>query len=114
ESHNSYAIKNPSVFFRTNVMGTQGLLEAARRMQVPRFHHVSTDEVFGELPVGSDEKFTEDSPYRPRGPYAASKAAADLAVRSYHETYGLRATISNCANNYGPYQFPEKVISLFT
>jgi dTDP-glucose 4,6-dehydratase len=114
ESHNSYAIVNPGVFFRTNVMGTQGLLEAARRMETPRFHHVSTDEVFGDLALDTDDKFREDSPYRPRGPYAASKASADLVVRAYHETYGLRITISNCANNYGPYQFPEKVISLFT
>ncbi len=114
ESHNSYAIVNPGVFFRTNVMGTQGLLEAARHQETPRFHHVSTDEVFGDLPLDTDEKFTEESPYRPRGPYAASKASADLVVRSYHETFGTRITISNCANNYGPYQFPEKVISLFT
>lgn len=114
ESHNSYAVVNPSVFFRTNVMGTQALLEAARHMELPRFHHVSTDEVYGDLPLDTDEKFTEDSPYRPRGPYSAAKASADHAVRAYHETYGLPVTITNCSNNYGPYQFPEKVIALFT
>ena len=102
ETHNSYAIFNPGVFFRTNVMGTQGLLEAARHLEIPRFHHVSTDEVFGDLPLDTDDTFTEESPYRPRGPYAASKAGADLVVRAYHETYGLRITISNCSNNYGP------------
>lgn len=114
ESHNSYAVVNPGVFFRTNVMGTQALLEAARHTEVARFHHVSTDEVYGDLPLGTDDKFTEESPYRPRGPYSAAKAGADHAVRAYHETYGLPVTITNCANNYGPYQFPEKIIPLFT
>ncbi len=114
ESHNSFAVVNPAVFFRTNVMGTQALLEAARHMGVERFHHVSTDEVYGDLALDSDERFTEESPYRPRGPYSASKAAADHVVRAYHETYELPVTITNCANNYGPYQFPEKIISLFT
>jgi dTDP-glucose 4,6-dehydratase len=113
ESHNSYAIVNPGVFFRTNVMGTQGLLEAARRTEVPRFHHISTCEVYGDLDLDSDEVFTEESPYRPKTPYNAAKAGADHAVRAYHETYGLRTTITNCANNYGPYQFPEKVLPLF-
>ena len=78
-----------------------------------RFHHVSTGEVYGDLALDSDEAFTEDHPYRPRTPYNASKASADHAVRAYHETYGLPITITNCSNNYGPYQFPEKVIPLF-
>lgn len=114
ESHNSYAVLNPKVFFRTNVMGTVALLQAAQRMGVGRFHHVSTDEVYGDLPLDTNDAFTEESPYRPRGPYSASKAAADHAVRAFHETYDLPVTITNCANNYGPYQYPEKVISLFT
>jgi dTDP-glucose 4,6-dehydratase len=113
ESHNSLAVLDPGRFFRTNVLGTQTLLEAARRVGVARFHHVSTCEVYGDLPLDSDEVFTEETPYRPRTPYNASKAAADHAVRAYHETYGLPVTISNCSNNYGPYQFPEKVIPLF-
>ena len=114
ESHNSLAVIDPGRFFRTNVMGTQTLLEAARVVGTPRFHHVSTCEVYGDLPLDSDERFTEDSPYRPRTPYNASKAGADHVVRAYHETYGLAVTITNCCNNYGPYQFPEKVIPLFT
>jgi dTDP-glucose 4,6-dehydratase len=113
ESHNSLAILEPSRFFRTNVLGTQTLLEAARRVGIARFHHVSTCEVYGDLALDSTEVFTEQSPYRPRTPYNASKAGADHAVRAYAETYGLPITISNCANNYGPYQFPEKVIPLF-
>jgi dTDP-glucose 4,6-dehydratase len=114
ESHNSLAVLDPGRFFRTNVLGTQTLLEAARGTGVGRFHHVSTCEVYGDLPLDSDEAFTEESPYRPRTPYNASKAGADHAVRAYFETYGLPVTITNCANNYGPYQFPEKVIPLFT
>src|SRR5579862_9567458 len=114
ESHNSLAVLDPGRFFRTNVLGTQVLLDAARRAGTPRFHHVSTCEVYGDLPLDSDERFTEDSPYRPRTPYNASKAGADHAVRAYHETYGMAVTITNCCNNYGPYQFPEKVIPLFT
>ena len=114
ESHNSLAVIDPGRFFHTNVLGTQALLEAARRAEVRRFHHVSTCEVYGDLPLDSGDSFTEDSPYRPRTPYNASKAGADHVVRAYHETYGLPATISNCCNNYGPYQFPEKVIPLFT
>ena len=113
ESHNSLAVVDPGRFFRTNVLGTQSLLEASRRAGLQRFHHVSTCEVYGDLPLDSDEVFTEDSPYRPRTPYNASKAGADHAVRAYHETYGLPITITNCANNYGPYQFPEKVIPVF-
>jgi dTDP-glucose 4,6-dehydratase len=113
ESHNSLAVVDPGRFFRTNVLGTQALLEASRRAGIERFHHVSTCEVYGDLPLDSDEVFTEEAPYRPRTPYNASKAAADHAVRAYHETYGLAVTITNCSNNYGPYQFPEKVIPLF-
>ncbi|TML45191.1 MAG: dTDP-glucose 4,6-dehydratase [Actinobacteria bacterium] len=113
ESHNSLAVVDPSRFFRTNVIGTQTLLEAARTVGVERFHHISTCEVYGDLPLDTDEVFTEESPYRPRTPYNASKASADHAVRAYSETYGLPVTITNCSNNYGPYQFPEKVIPLF-
>jgi dTDP-glucose 4,6-dehydratase len=114
ESHNSLAVVDPTRFFRTNVMGTQALLEAARRVGVARFHHISTCEVYGDLPLDSPDAFTEDTPYAPRTPYNASKAAADHAVRAYRETYGLPVTITNCCNNYGPRQFPEKVIPLFT
>lgn len=114
ESHNSLAVLDPGAFFRTNVLGTQALLEAARTVGVERFHHVSTCEVYGDLPLDSDESFTETSPYRPRTPYNASKAGADHAVRAYYETFGVPVTITSCSNNYGPYQFPEKVIPLFT
>ena len=113
ESHNSYAVVNPGQFFRTNVLGTQALLEASRRGGVKRFHHISTCEVYGDLPLDTDDMFTEDSPYRPRTPYNASKAGADHAVRAYFETWDLPVTITNCSNNYGPYQFPEKVLPLF-
>ena len=113
ESHNSYAIVNPGAFFRTNVLGTQVLCEAARRVGVERLHHISTCEVYGDLELDAAEIFTESSPYRPRTPYNASKAGGDHVVRAYHETFGLPITITNCANNYGPYQFPEKVIPLF-
>jgi dTDP-glucose 4,6-dehydratase len=114
ESHNSLAVVDPTRFFRTNVLGTQTLLEAARAAGGARFHHVSTCEVYGDLALDSDEMFTEESPYRPRTPYNASKAGADHAVRAYFETYGLPVTITNCSNNYGAYQFPEKVLPLFT
>ncbi len=113
ESHNSYAIVNPGAFFRTNVLGTQVLCEAARRAGVARLHHISTCEVYGDLDLDAVEAFTESSPYRPRTPYNASKAGGDHVVRAYHHTFGLPITITNCANNYGPYQFPEKVIPLF-
>ena len=113
ESHNSLAVLDPARFFRANVLGTQAVLEAARRHGVKRFHHISTCEVYGDLPLDSDESFTEESPYQPRTPYNASKAGADHAVRAYFETYELPVTITNCSNNYGPYQFPEKVIPLF-
>ncbi len=113
ETHNSRAVLDPSSFVRTNVTGTQVLLEAARLAGVSRLHHISTCEVYGDLALDSQEAFTEESPYRPRTPYNATKAAADLVVRAYHETYALPTTISNCANNYGPWQHPEKVIPLF-
>jgi dTDP-glucose 4,6-dehydratase len=114
ESHNSLAVLDPGRFFRTNVLGTQTLLEATRRVGVNRFHHISTCEVYGDLDLDTDEAFTEDSPYRPRTPYNASKAGADHAVRAYFESFDVPVTITNCCNNYGPYQFPEKVIPLFT
>jgi dTDP-glucose 4,6-dehydratase len=114
ESHNSLAVVDPRRFFHTNVLGTQTLLDAARDVGgLKRFHHVSTCEVYGDLALDTDEMFTEESPYRPRTPYNASKAGADHAVRAYHETFGIPITITNCSNNYGPYQFPEKVIPLF-
>lgn len=113
ESHNSRAILDPAAFFRTNVLGTQGLLEACRRQNTPRIHHVSTCEVFGDLDLDSPDSFSENHPYRPRTPYNAAKAGGDLVARSYYETFGLPITISTCANNFGPYQFPEKLIPLF-
>jgi dTDP-glucose 4,6-dehydratase len=113
ESHNSLAVIDPGLFARTNVVGTQLLLEASRRHGVERFHHVSTCEVYGDLPLDSADKFNEMSPYRPRTPYNASKAGADHFVRAYFETFHLPTTISNCSNNYGPFQFPEKVVPLF-
>ena len=113
ESHNSYAIVNPGAFFRTNVLGTQVLCEAARRTGVSRLHHISTCEVYGDLDLDAAEAFTESSPYRPRTPYNASKAGGDHVVRAYHETFGLPITITMCANSYGPFQFPEKAIPLF-
>ena len=113
ESHNSRAVLDPAVFVRTNVLGTQTLLDAARVAGIDRFHHISTCEVYGDLALGSAEAFREDSPYRPRTPYNASKAAADHLVRAYGDTFKLPITISNCANNYGPYQYPEKVVPLF-
>ena len=111
ESHVDRSIKNSSVFIKTNVVGTQVLLEAARRNGSKRFHHISTDEVFGSL--GDEGFFNEETPYAPRSPYAASKAAADHLVRAYFETHNLPVTITNCSNNYGPYQYPEKLIPLF-
>jgi dTDP-glucose 4,6-dehydratase len=113
ESHNSLAILDPRRFFQTNVMGTQGLLEGCRRAGLARFHHISTCEVYGDLPLDEDVAFTEQSPYNPLAPYNASKAGGDHAVRAYHHAYGLPVTITNCANNYGPYQFPEKVMPVF-
>ncbi len=117
ESHVDRSISNPGAFLDTNVIGTHHLLEAARQVWLEkpevehRFHHVSTDEVYGSLGA-NDPPFTEDNRYDPQSPYAASKAASDHLVRAYGNTYGLRHTISNCSNNYGPYQFPEKLIPL--
>jgi dTDP-glucose 4,6-dehydratase len=112
ESHVDRSIRRPDSFIQTNIIGTFNLLEAARaagsRFQL--FHHISTDEVYGSL--GREGLFTEATPYRPNSPYSASKASSDHLVRAYHETYGLPTTISNCSNNYGPYQFPEKLIPL--
>lgn len=109
ESHNDNSIVDPSSFIKTNVEGTYQLLEAARRHHV-RFHHISTDEVFGDLALDDPVKFTEGFPYRPSSPYSSSKAASDMLVRAWIRTYGLQATISNSCNNYGPYQHPEKFI----
>ncbi len=113
ESHNSYSVIDPGVFFRTNVIGTQTLLESARKENIPRFHHISTCEVYGDMDLDEVNSFTENSPYRPKTVYNASKASADHAVRAYNNVYGLNATITVCCNNYGPYQFPEKLIPLF-
>ena len=112
ESHVDRSIMDPSIFVKTNVLGTQVLLETATKYKVKHFHHISTDEVYGSLELNTNEKFKEDSPYKPRSPYAASKAAADHLVRAYHVTYGLAVTITNCADNFGPNQYPEKFISL--
>ncbi len=114
ESHVDRSISAPAIFVETNVIGTQVLLDAARAKNIKRFHHVSTDEVFGALRLDKpEEKFTENTPYSPRSPYSASKASSDHLVRAYSETYALPVTISNCTNNYGPYHFPEKVVPLF-
>jgi dTDP-glucose 4,6-dehydratase len=112
ESHVDRSILGPGIFLETNVIGTQVLLEAALKAQVKRFHHISTDEVFGSLELGSKEKFNEHTPYDPRSPYSASKAGSDHIVRAYGETYGLPFTITNCSNNYGEYHFPEKLFPL--
>lgn len=109
ESHNDNSIDDPEPFIRTNVEGTMRLLEAAHKYDV-RFHHISTDEVYGDLALADTARFTEESPYRPSSPYSASKAASDHLVRAWVRTYGLKATISNCSNNYGPYQHVEKFI----
>ncbi len=112
ESHVDRSIAEPDAFIKTNITGTFNLLEMARRYKdhIMLFHHVSTDEVYGTL--GADGFFTEDTPYSPSSPYSASKAASDHLVRAYHKTYGIPVTLSNCSNNYGPYQFPEKLIPL--
>lgn len=112
ESHVDRSILDPVPFVITNVLGTQILLDAARDEKVKRFHHVSTDEVFGALSLKSKNKFDENTKYQPNSPYSATKAASDHLVRVYFETYGLPITISNCSNNFGPYQYPEKLISL--
>ncbi|WP_300056760.1 dTDP-glucose 4,6-dehydratase [Sulfitobacter sp.] len=117
ESHVDRSIDGPDAFIETNITGTYNMLEAARaywiaqgRPESFRFHHISTDEVFGSLPDDPEMKFTEETPYDPRSPYSASKAASDHLVRAWHETYGLPVVLSNCSNNYGPYHFPEKLI----
>ncbi len=112
ESHVDRSIQDPAPFVLTNVVGTQVLLDNAKSTKVKRFHHVSTDEVYGALKLDSKEKFNEETKYKPNSPYAASKAASDHLVRAYFETYGLPITITNCSNNFGPYQYPEKLISL--
>ncbi len=112
ESHVDRSIIDSSPFIQTNIVGTHTLLEAALKNKVPRFHHISTDEVFGALPLNSEEKFTDKTPYNPHSPYSASKAASDHLVRAYGDTYGLQYTLSNCSNNFGPYHFPEKLIPL--
>jgi len=114
ESDNNKAVRSPVDFPKTNVLGTSVLLEAARVYgKLERFHHISTCEVFGQLPLSGSKKFTEQSPLKPRTPYNASKGGADLMVQSYYHTFGLPVSISYCANNYGTHQFPEKVIPVF-
>ena len=113
ESHVDRSIEDPGIFLRTNILGTQVLMDAAREYGVQRFHQVGTDEVYGDLPLDRpDLFFTEDTPITASSPYSASKASADLLVMAYHRTYGRPVTISRCSNNYGPYQFPEKLIPL--
>ena len=113
ESHVDNSIKNPEIFLKTNILGTSVLLDACRKYGIKRYHQVSTDEVYGDLPLDRpDLKFTEDTPIHTSSPYSSSKASADLLVMAYHRTYGLPVTISRCSNNYGPYQFPEKLIPL--
>ncbi len=112
ESHVDRSIMKPATFVMTNVVGTQVLLDASVKAEVTRFHHVSTDEVFGSLALGSSNKFSERTLYDPRSPYSASKAGSDHLVRAYFHTYGLPITITNCSNNFGPFQFPEKFIPL--
>ena len=110
ESHVDRSINDPSLFVRTNVLGTYNLLMAAKKYQIKRFHHVSTDEVFGSIELDSTDQFFESTPYDPSSPYSASKASSDHFVRSFGKTFGLPITISNCSNNYGPFQHPEKMI----
>lgn len=109
ESHNDNSILDPTPFLRTNVEGTFTLLQAARKHDL-RFHHISTDEVYGDLALDDPARFTEETPYHPSSPYSSTKASSDMLVRAWVRTYGVRATISNCSNNYGPRQFPEKLI----
>ena len=113
ESHVDRSIDDPGIFLQTNILGTQVLMDACRKHGTPRYHQVSTDEVYGDLPLDRpDLFFTEETPIHASSPYSASKASADLLVQAYHRTYGLPATISRCSNNYGPYHFPEKLIPL--
>jgi dTDP-glucose 4,6-dehydratase len=113
ESHNGRAMVEPDIFLKTNVLGTQMLLEAAKESGIKRFHHISTCEVFGDLGLEEKRSFKESDPYMPKTPYNASKAAANHEVMAYYHTFKLPVTISHCSNNYGPYQFPEKVIPRF-
>ena len=113
ETHVDRSIHSPHEFLDTNVLGTFRLLEKAKKYDVQRYHQISTDEVYGDLGDNSSEYFHEDTPMAPNCPYAASKASADLFVRSYHETYGMNTVITRCTNNYGPYQYPEKLIPFF-
>ncbi|CAN5237876.1 dTDP-glucose 4,6-dehydratase [soil metagenome] len=112
ETHVDRSITDSTPFIQTNIVGTHVLLESALAHKIQRFHHISTDEVFGALELGTENKFNDTTPYNPRSPYAASKAASDHLVRAYHVTYDLPITISNCSNNFGPYHFPEKLIPL--
>lgn len=113
ESHVDRSIENPGIFLETNILGTQVLMDASRKFGVKRYHQVSTDEVYGDLPLDRpDLFFTEETPLKTSSPYSSSKAGADLLVNAYHRTFGLPTTISRCSNNYGPYQFPEKLIPL--
>lgn len=112
ETHVDRSIMEPSIFLETNVLGTQVLLESALHHKIKRFHHISTDEVFGALELDSDSQFNETTAYNPHSPYSASKAASDHLVRAYGDTYGLPFSLSNCSNNYGEYHFPEKMIPL--
>jgi len=112
ESHVDRSILEPSPFITTNIVGTYTILEQALKAKIQRFHHVSTDEVYGSLDLDDPGKFNERTPYNPRSPYSASKASSDHLVNSYYHTYGLPITITNCSNNYGPFQFPEKLIAL--
>lgn len=113
ESHVDRSIENPGIFLTTNILGTQTLMDACRKYGIKRYHQVSTDEVYGDLPLErTDLFFTENTPIHASSPYSASKASADLLVMAYHRTFGLPCTISRCSNNYGPYQFPEKLIPL--
>lgn len=121
ESHVDRSIDGPSTFIETNILGTFNMLEAARKYWIDRgkpgdfrFHHISTDEVYGSLPPDPSVKFTEDTPYDPRSPYSASKASSDHLVRAWAKTYGLPVLVTNCSNNYGPYHFPEKLIPVVT
>jgi dTDP-glucose 4,6-dehydratase len=109
ESHNDNSLMNPEPFVQTNVVGTYTLLQIARKYDI-RFHHISTDEVYGDLELNDPRKFTEGTPYKPSSPYSSTKASSDLLVRAWARSFGVRATISNCSNNYGPYQHVEKFI----